>query len=679
MLLRAKHFQLLWRNALPFGVLLAVFVGTLSLAIYAEVREQRAQFNSRSAETFNEVKIATDVATGVLASLHSSPSMSMESHLVHASFLSESLLQDFNFVSGSGRFGIVDSQSLPNFQYQLAAQTGSGDIWQYELLPGGDTVAVESAGRAVQMPVIFAANRNLEFHGLNGFDLMSDPRVEKALRISLFGDELVAAPIPTSWNSTGQLLVFRHQSVRSDVQRWGAGYWLVLDFKPLLANSIDAVSANSIYLIPAALETTSEQSQIIPLLSAQPTGLTDNGALANRLHKEFLWSDSFPFGGNTLRLEFRQQAAIGLADWLRGLLLALFVSAIVWTLVQFYRSHRAVIVQQRRQQAVLHLEQQRAAAALASISDAVIILDDDAHVVYANRAGTQLIDRRLRLNFIDQRFAPGQQRTAVTTTQDVDFQVSDVTVSEHCLLRSNGERLAVSNTNSPLYDQFGKPVGNVLVLRDITAESKLKASLEYKANHDALTGIANRLHFNEYFSELFKPVWKTERGHALCYADLDEFKQVNDTCGHAAGDDLLVQLARGLAAVVREIDMVARVGGDEFAIVLVDCDPHAVATVLDRVHRFFLGFDFQYDGHNFPVRASIGYVHFIPSLFAPEEVMAAADSACYAAKRAGRNRVVAGTLQHGSLAVEGKTLHVDSDGAAANNGDVNIGRDRRAG
>ena len=162
-------------------------------------------------------------------------------------------------------------------------------------------------------------------------------------------------------------------------------------------------------------------------------------------------------------------------------------------------------------------------------------------------------------------------------------------------------------------------------------------ALSHQARHDPLTGCPNRRYFESRLDELLGE--PPGRRHALLAIDLDKFKIVNDTLGHEAGDDLLKELTASLTGLARGSDMLGRLGGDEFGLILVDVEPEHALGVTEKVSRFFSGYVFERDGRRFPVSGSIGLATFEGGSGERTELLAEADAASYAAKRAGRDGV----------------------------------------
>ena len=186
------------------------------------------------------------------------------------------------------------------------------------------------------------------------------------------------------------------------------------------------------------------------------------------------------------------------------------------------------------------------------------------------------------------------------------------------------------------------------------------ALLAYQAQHDPLTGLPNRRVFEQKLDECVVASRRAGDHGALCFIDLDRFKIVNDTCGHAAGDDLLMRIALLIQQRVREQDIICRIGGDEFALILRGCSPSDALNITDELRESISSFNFDWQGRSFSIGASIGMAHIDGSCVDPSEILIAADAACYDAKRNGRNRVVRYPLESeqrdDSAALEGPDI-----------------------
>ncbi len=212
--------------------------------------------------------------------------------------------------------------------------------------------------------------------------------------------------------------------------------------------------------------------------------------------------------------------------------------------------------------------------------------------------------------------------------------------ASHTLLISKyGGEFGIEDSAAPIRNQKGDMLGVVLVFRDVTEQRRLSGEMTYRASHDALTGLVNRAEFETRLRRVLKKACEDDSVHALLYIDLDQFKLVNDSCGHAVGDQLLQQVSKLFLASVRDRDTLARLGGDEFGIILEHCDASQAQRVAQQICDRMDEFRFIHDGRRFRVGASIGLVPVDSRWKTTEAIKQAADTSCYAAKDAGRNRV----------------------------------------
>jgi diguanylate cyclase (GGDEF)-like protein/PAS domain S-box-containing protein len=212
--------------------------------------------------------------------------------------------------------------------------------------------------------------------------------------------------------------------------------------------------------------------------------------------------------------------------------------------------------------------------------------------------------------------------------------------SHHTLIRNrDSEEFMVEPSVAFIRMSSGEIIGIVVICRDVTENRKLAAQLSWEASHDPLTNLINRREFKRLLSELMEEKSTTESEHSLCYLDLDQFKIVNDTCGHAAGDELLRQITTLLQSRIRKTDLLARLGGDEFALLLYECPLKQARQVAEDLRQLVQDFRFVWQDKTFSIGVSIGLVKLDPIVTSLADVMSAADSAMYAAKDAGRNRI----------------------------------------
>jgi diguanylate cyclase (GGDEF)-like protein/PAS domain S-box-containing protein len=206
--------------------------------------------------------------------------------------------------------------------------------------------------------------------------------------------------------------------------------------------------------------------------------------------------------------------------------------------------------------------------------------------------------------------------------------------------RPDGRPFTVLCSGKPVFDVDGHFQGYRGTLHDVTAQQSLARRLTYQATHDSLTGLINRREFEARLNRALANARQLGSRHALLYLDLDQFKVINDTGGHAAGDLMLRQIAGVIRSRLRARDSLARIGGDEFGVLMEQCPLDAAMTVAESVRRAIEEFRFDWADTKFSLGISIGMVELTErSSGDAAQWMSAADSACYAAKDAGRNRV----------------------------------------
>lgn len=181
--------------------------------------------------------------------------------------------------------------------------------------------------------------------------------------------------------------------------------------------------------------------------------------------------------------------------------------------------------------------------------------------------------------------------------------------------------------------------GFIVVVEDISEVKQRTEELSWRATHDALTDLFNRTHFEGSLAQAMQESRGGQSRHVLGFIDLDEFKIVNDTCGHSAGDRLLQEVARLLPQHLRSADVLARLGGDEFVFLLRDCPPAMGRAIADKLRQSIEDYIFSWEDRSFRISTSIGVVTLDGTIGEPDEALKAADHACYRAKEEGRNRV----------------------------------------
>jgi diguanylate cyclase (GGDEF)-like protein/PAS domain S-box-containing protein len=385
---------------------------------------------------------------------------------------------------------------------------------------------------------------------------------------------------------------------------------------------------------PAALE--DEQAQI----------LDERGTVLATIDHPVAWpvltrsTGLFDSGTFIGRVEVRHS--------LLGLLLKTTVAGLVGLLLAgtVFGMFRALSARARHFIDALFEEKERAEVTLHSIGDAVITTDSSEFIAYLNPVaehltGWTLTEARGRplaevLRTIDEAtLEPAKNPLWQALREDrvcsFDGQAS--------IIQRDGSTIAVEQRAAPIHDPDGRVVGGVMVLHDVSVARSMAQRITWAATHDALTGLVNRREFEVRVETALGSARNSAKYHVLCYMDLDQFKIVNDTCGHAAGDALLKQLAAVLQSRIRESDTLARLGGDEFGVLFEGCTLDRAQLIAADLFAAVRDFRLYWDDKVFAIGVSIGLVAITADSNSRAEIFSAADAASYSAKEQGRNRV----------------------------------------
>ncbi|HEY8026846.1 MAG TPA: EAL domain-containing protein [Burkholderiaceae bacterium] len=303
------------------------------------------------------------------------------------------------------------------------------------------------------------------------------------------------------------------------------------------------------------------------------------------------------------------------------------------------------ITERRLGEELLYAEKERAQVTLESIGDAVITADVNGKIEYLNPAATAITGWSVQ-------DAKGKATDEVCSLIEEHSREKVLTPfgrsgprlkareveTNLLLIGKDGHEVAVNRSVAQIRNRAAQVIGTVFVLHDVSKDRAYATHLSFQANHDELTGLINRREFERRVSMLLNGPYG-ERRHSMLYLDLDQFKIVNDTCGHLAGDELLKQLAELLRAKLRQNDTIARLGGDEFGVLLEACPSAPAHRIADVLRQTVSDFRFVWKDRIFPIGASIGLVTFGDQPATLADILRMADAACYQAKDNGRNRI----------------------------------------
>lgn len=483
-----------------------------------------------------------------------------------------------------------------------------------------------------------------------GFDLASIDSLEQLIGSVIQSNSITADQLPALWPTKGSVLLIspsysqelsKRESDNALVKQLRAdgGYLMALDLANLLNDSSDVSNGETGYRIYLTNElgrqTIAQQESVEP----------DHGFFAF-LNRTVTSNREWQLGSSTITVEL--VSSIGISNNLKTILFgASFLGSLFFLMFTsiLYEKKSAKFERSKNIQ-TLNAERDKAAKTLNAISDSVITLNGKKNILHMNPAAERLLNAKLAdvenypvQNFfsftsIDLNETHYNIALELDRLQEGDEQEVDLTI------RNKGEetrtiKVSISHT----LNTHNESVGYIIVLRDVTDERALTNELEYLANHDSLTGCSNRYYFESRLEELLQDIKISKRRHAMCYMDLDQFKVINDTCGHSAGDKLLCELTGHLQHIVRKGDLLARLGGDEFGLIIMDADAADAEQIAQKVFDFFQTYIFQYEDSAFPIRASIGFVQINEHSGDISEIFSAADIALYSAKDSGRNHL----------------------------------------
>ncbi len=501
--------------------------------------------------------------------------------------------------------------------------------------------------RAQYFPLLFIEPFEPRSVGMIGFDVMSEPPLAQAAQAAI---------------DTAQPSAAAPRLIEGRV--WG--YWL---FTPLYAgkaapattaerceavNGLVALRIDGEQLLAesVAARPLAAHLRMIPAGATAPLDLATSllgDERAGQAVKTFTRGTEIASGGQRFLLDLQYPVIWREVNYL-PVAMTLFSGLLVTTLLVLGARHAARRTTQLEQRnieiervvaektAELAFEKERAQVTLASIGDAVITTDATGRIEYLNTAAEALTGW-------NRDEARGRELTEVFRVQPVDIVTTvagsaEAPARDSLLVNRAQQEIAIDRSVAPIRGHNGEVLGSVVVFHDVSQQRRLAREMTYQATHDALTGLHNRRAFEERLGQMLQSAKSNGSRHALLYLDLDQFKIVNDACGHTAGDQLLRQLAMLLRYEVRQSDTLARLGGDELGVLLQDCPDTTAEELAGKLLQTVNDFRFVWKDRMFTVSASIGLVPFGSESENAASILSAADAACYAAKDKGRNRVL---------------------------------------
>lgn len=616
------------------GIVVAFFVvaaGYFSLlrehAIeQAQTKKDAQGYIQNFNDTINEV-------AGVRASLATLYRVTNEFGSDELDLYTEELVGTLESIKSIGRYDHIKSADIDSFA-SLMTERG---IYQFELKALNIDGSTYPAGaREYHDAVVSISPFNPRAARLIGVDLTREQSLTDAVSEAVEFDKAVLTGYPPGWPQVADSLLFiptyagRYipKTADSRATQQDGGYFVELSFQRFLRQS-------NIFTTEIRLPgTTLKRSAFADVGEPRVLPGLFSGYKAE-IH---------PVIGNTeVGLTVRSQDGVSKASLLHAALwmfAALLLSLIA---IAFIVRDRRSNLHRRNAQKSLEQERQIALTTLEAINDSVFTLSPDGEISYVNPAGETMVqqdaDELLGMN-VKAAIPVALSGAGKNAIDEIESSLEEgcATVLKEIELQTDNAVTQVDCAFTPFIGNEDTD-GGVLVMRDVGQERALTKKLEHLATHDSLTGLFNRYYFELELEEMVKGA--TERGeiHAVCYIDLDQFKIVNDTCGHQAGDKLLVQITNHLKSNCRSTDVLARLGGDEFGLLIKNCDEKECEAIAQRLHDTFQSFYFVSGERTFAIRACFGFVAINRAYDHVSDILAAADIACYSAKDRGRNEM----------------------------------------
>lgn len=637
---RRFSLQVICGLAILVLLTLCIYVG-LTISYGQQVRA----FNENSEKLLNEatsnVVEVRSIMKSMLGMHYASDEFAGADIDAFASLLRQYL--NSTHVQDVGMFEYIDSEFRAMYESWMREQ-GSPNF-RIHSLPGLRDSSVSVSQPSYDFPIISSDAPQSEKHRLLGLNLATIPGFVENIDATVVSGDAFLIKTPESFPTSGELLAvqpvyfgsYQPETREERLELLAGGIWVSIDAEELLSS----IGDNSFDLVKLLLVDSREVE-----LKLEQNDLNRNKSVDINL-APLSMRQQWTLGTSVLTMTLVKQIGLPRKH-------LFFIAVITFCITTFALMIITVITQSRRARnermaslRAINKERENAQRTLESISDAVVALSDDLTIVYLNPSAlaflevneeniiNQPVTEHLNFNTASAISGSAHDLRSVIEVLGDDLKEVDVELD---LPHLAGITVKMSVSRMP--DGDGGYSGVILVLEDVSRERKLRSELEYRANHDALTGGYNRFYFDRRLAELTSDVSQSYREHALCYIDLDQFKVVNDTCGHSSGDRLLCELTDSMKIILRSDDVLARLGGDEFGIIICDCNRDDAIEVANMIYDFFQHFVFEHDGAAFKVHASIGLVEINADNCDLKTVMSAADVACYTAKESGRNALV---------------------------------------
>ena len=585
-------------------------------------------------------KRLTEIKT-VMASLIGLHYASSASSVPNMALFARELREQAEYITGIGRYDHVLHTDRDAFEERMSEQ----GLFNFRITEIGIHGHAEiRPEKSSYYPISMLEPLEPQNARLLGADLSELDSLRGKLDAIASENAPLLATFPSRWPTGGDIVLFAPvyrgnaapSMPASRMLQSAGGFWISINLESLFAGINKNIES---FDVTARINTSTGSTLLHGRLGTQP-----KPSYLKSLYLQKEINEDWVTGNSSLTITLQQDIGFSKNALVYFCTALLSILAITGLFTIYILARRAAIRQKIKSQDALLEERGKAETALNTVQDAIIALDANRRVVHINPAAATLfdataadatgrgLDNFVKFSLVGDTYAALNIEQALDNLQHGGNDKFDVTPFE-----SDDPEFVLRLTLTSSYSRKGIVKGHVLVLRDISHERQLTKKLAYQANHDALTGCTNRHFFENTLTTLLEGLSESEQIHALCYMDLDQFKVINDTCGHVAGDQLLTDLTDNIKMAMHENDVLSRLGGDEFGLLMINVDEEEVAERSQRIYDFFQNYVFHYDNKAFAVRASIGVVHINQTCNNIKDILASADMACYAAKDSGRN------------------------------------------
>jgi len=508
------------------------------------------------------------------------------------------------------------------------------------------------------MPTIFIEPLEPETASILGFDMLSDQVIAQSIKTAIeTGKEVITPPVDIIGKGKG-LIVFKAAykgkiipiDATSRINQVSGLFVVSIiaeDIKPFIIAALNDDSTNILIWHSELDEVNGELINY---------NVDEQGAGLASFFPTFIITKDLSNTGQPLVLRIWRKADFSDYDFKLTIGIFIFYLIILILIRASLKGDLRHSLASEIAQDEIFKEKELAEVTLHSIADGVITADVNNDIDYMNEVAEKLTGwqkedaERKSLNdivILCNENNPNH-RSDIFDKERIKDDIGDL--NENYLLKRNDDtQYTVKISASRIRNRNGDIVGTIIVFRNVTSERKMAQLMAHQARHDDLTGLYNRREFENQLTRSLERSEKGSESDVLCYVDLDQFKVVNDTCGHIAGDKLLTQITHILRTNLRESDVLARLGGDEFGLLVKNCSIEKAIEISTVLHNAIKEFRFSWEGKVFSIGSSMGLVSVSSEIGSIAEVMSAADSACYVAKDKGRNRIYAHTMNDHEL------------------------------